>query len=160
MWPMSETDQYWLSYGSAKFNDAMTSFEASTCQALDQSILAHFQHIMYIRIVHDTIHHHAKQGAERTSLWCPLMLFMPRGAWHRPHSPSDFLSKSVATLATINGYPEMYPHRTFLNIKIDLKRKSHDWFKKIQLKDLPESAQQLARFRGSSNALSLSYLPI
>ena len=59
--------------------------------------------------------------------------------WHRPHSPHDFLAKSVATLATINGYPEMYPHGTFLNIKIDLKRKSHDWFKKIQLKDLPES---------------------
>ena len=86
----------------------------------------------------------------------PRWYFICGGEWHRPHGTHQYLAKGVAILATTIEYPEMYPLWTFLNMGSDLKRKScdnHDFFIKMQLWHLPESPQQLGRFKGSCKAL-------
>jgi len=66
------TDKNWLSYGSAKFDDVMTSFEAGTCQAFIMSIFDYFLNLMHIIVDNYTIYNRAKRDVNWTSLWCPI----------------------------------------------------------------------------------------
>ena len=74
----TETGQYWWSSGSAKFDDSTASFEAITCRALARSISVHLLQIMHFIVAYETIHYRAKQDADWTSLWCSILVVMPR----------------------------------------------------------------------------------
>ena len=73
----TETDQYWLTYGSSKFHDEMPSFEASTCRGLKTTELDYFLHIMHIIVGRYTIYNRTTRGADKTLLRCSLSLVMP-----------------------------------------------------------------------------------
>jgi hypothetical protein len=69
---LTPTNENWLSYGSAKFDDVMASFEAGVCRALIMSIFDYFLNLMHIIVDNYTIHNRAKRGVNWTSLWCPI----------------------------------------------------------------------------------------
>ena len=61
---LTSTDWYWRSYGSAKFDTAMASFEAKLRRAITSSIIRFSRHIMYQNVDNTTIYHHGKRGDE------------------------------------------------------------------------------------------------
>ncbi len=61
------TDQYWWSFGPAKF-DAMTAdFKAKTRQAIASSILVCFLNIMHTNVDNDIIYYRVSQGDDITT---------------------------------------------------------------------------------------------
>ena len=51
------TDEYWWSFGPAKFDAAMAEFEAKTRRAEAPSILVCFLHIMHINVANSIFYH-------------------------------------------------------------------------------------------------------
>ena len=74
-------DRYWWSYGSAKFDAAMASFEAKLRRAITSLISLLNQHIMHLNIDNTIKYHHGIRGEKVTTLWYLIIQITCDDGW-------------------------------------------------------------------------------
>ena len=70
---MSTKSYYWWSYGLAKLDAAMASFDAKLRRAITSSISRFCRHIMHINVDNNIMYYRGSRGDKITSKWCSIL---------------------------------------------------------------------------------------
>ena len=77
----TSSDRYWWSYGSAKFDVTMASFETKLRQAITSPISWFNQHIMRLNIDNTIKYHRRSRGEKITTLWFSIIQITCDDGW-------------------------------------------------------------------------------
>ncbi len=78
---LTSTDRYWWSYGSAKFDVAMESFEAKLRRAITSLISRFNQHIIHLNVDNTIKYHRRIRGEKVTTLWYSIIQITCDDGW-------------------------------------------------------------------------------